>query len=923
MKWNFDIFFHAYKDHPFVERAIIRIFSLIVLVSSLVLVYFYLHFLYAKTFQSIVYYIMPVLFLSGIVYFILTYYGKNHYGLNFFLFMVYLLIWSTMFIDTHNVPVINILDTISYIFVMMVLISISPYSRSKYVHYLINSVIFIAFMLYAPLWSRVDHDVRIAFSRDMNITFIIIIVLSIAINYIYTRSLDYINTINAHLKEENNKNQKINYEISQKNDELILINKELELTRTSIQEVNDALEGTKDRYFGLISQASDGFLLLRNNIIIEYNQKALDLFEISEKEFKDQSIFNFIPTIKDESSVNYRDILEKHIQEAQDGNPQRFEVIFTKGSQKEFLQVEISMARFKLDDTSEDVLISMFFHDVSIEKKNQEFIHLASKIFDNSQEGFIVTNEENIITMVNKAFTQITGYTKEEAIGKNPRFLKSERHTQEFYKSMWYSLLSEGEWKGEIWNRNKFGIEYAEWLNITVIRDDAGKIRQYIGVFHDLTDLKSSQFQVDYLENYDVLTGLVRREQLLDKINNLLKSTEIFFGLIIIGIDNMSKINNKHGYKTGDIVLKRFAERLKRFQNSSLFTARIESDEFAILVWDLKNKEEITDTVFAIKKSLKAPISINTRKLEVTAGIGIAFPESSEETPFTLLDKGYLALQQAKKKGNSSHQLYTPYLDELIQVRLNIENDLKIAVINNEFIMMFQPKFDLDQNKVTGFESLIRWEKDGKLISPVSFISIAEENGLIGEIGVRALEKTCIFISQLNEAGIFDVSIAINVSALQLKLNTFTTDLENILSKYNINPTQLEIEITESSFLYEESAMNPLLQIRNMGIQIALDDFGTGYSSLSYLKKLPIDILKIDKSFVDDIPKDQSAIATIKTILDLANNYSLKVITEGVETKEQKDFLYKMGCKVIQGYYISKPLLDKEALKLMINNKEL
>lgn len=910
-------FFKAYDNLSRIERTIIYVFSTVVLFSLFILIYFSFHFIFAKTYQVIVYYVVGGCFVSGLLYFILTYYGKNCIALSQYFIIVYFGVWATMFFNTEDVPVINVLDSISYIYIIIIFLSMSPYQKSKIFHFGVNILIFLAFMVFAPVWERVDHDVRVAYSRDINLTFFMAIVMSTAINYIYTRTIHYINTINRHLKDENEKRLAANNELKQNNTDLTLANKELELTKSSLEELNDALEKARDRYLGLISQANDGFILLINNIIADYNEKTLELFDINEEEFKNQSIFNFIPVFDGGVGRDYREILENAIKKTENGEPQRFEAVFTKGNKRNFLQSEVSMGRFVLNENENVSNISLFLRDVSLEKKNREFIDLASKIFNNSQEGFIVADANNNITMVNTAFSEITGYTSDEVIGKNPRFLKSSRHSEEFYKAMWHSLLSDGEWKGEIWNRNKFGIEYAEWLNITVIKDDAGKIRQFIAVFHDLTDLKSSQYQVDYLENYDALTGLVRREQLLDKIKELLNNQMGQFGLIIVGIDNMSKINNKYGYKTGDIVLKRFAERLKGFQNSSIFTARIESDEFALLVWNLKNKEDITDTVFSIKKSLKTPISITKRNLEVTAGIGIAFPENDDETPFTLLDKGYLALQQAKKKGNNSHQLYTPYLDELTQVRLNIENDLRMAVASSEFIMMFQPKFDLVQNKISGFESLIRWEKEGKLISPVSFISIAEENGLINEIGKIGLEKTCNFIAKLNEIGFHDVNVAINVSALQLKLSTFTIDVENILSKYKIKPSQLEIEITESAFLYEESAINPLLQIKNMGIKIALDDFGTGYSSLSYLKKLPIDILKIDKSFVDDIPKDKSAIATIKTILDLANNYNLEVITEGVETVEQKDFLFDMGCRFIQGYYISKPLLPDDAINIL------
>jgi len=912
-----EVFLRRYPNASHMERLKITATVYIGMACTLVLSYFLFHFIFHKTFQPIVFYIIPAGIFLGVLFLWLVYMGKKEVGAFLYLISISIMVWFTMFFNMENVPMLNTLDTLFYIFTLIIVAPIILDSRGIIFHYLFNFIVYTLFIFLSPVWEIVPDDQRIPYLRDANISLLIVMIISLALDYIYRKSHISLMEANRSLLQENEDKEKINNQLFLKTQDLEFIQKERSLTQESLRELNQALEASRNRYYGLISQANDGFLLLHNNDIVEFNEKTLSLFEIDSESLKYSSVYALLPP--DDGEKNFRERLMDAAAKAESGVPQRLEIIFLKGNRQDVLQCEISIARFQEVDDGEKNYLSIFIRDIAGDKKNREFMELASRIFETSTEGFIVTNEKNIITMVNSAFTEITGYTKEEAIGKNPALLRSGRHDEKFYRNMWESLTGSGEWKGEIWNRNKYGIEYAEYLRISAIKDQSGRIRQYIAIFNDLTDLKSRQFQLDYMENFDILTGLAKRDSMLHEIAEAIENSQSAFGLMVIGIDNMSKINNKYGYKAGDEVLKKFAERIRGMQDSNLFGARIESDEFAILVKNLKNKEDITVSVFAIKKILKTPLIIHGKAMEISAGIGIAFAEE-KETPFTLLDKAYLALQSAKKKGANSHQLYTPYLDELTQVRLNIENDLKKAVDNAEFIMVYQPKYSMIDQKIVGFESLIRWEKDGKMISPISFISIAEENGTIGDIGRIALESTASFTSILLHAGITDFSIAINVSPLQLKLGNFADDVERILKKYSVPPENIQIEITESALLYEESAINPLLQIRKMGVKIALDDFGTGYSSLSYLRRLPVDILKIDKSFVDDIPGDQSAVSTIRTILDLANNYHLDVVTEGVETLEQKEFLENLGCDVIQGYFISKPVLPDDAMAMMQKN---
>ncbi|GEM_PF-3472403 len=912
-----DIFLRRYPKASHMERLKITAATYIGVASTLILSYFFIHFIFYKTFQPIVFYVIPAGMFLGILFLVLVYFGKKEAGAFLYLFFLSVIVWSTMFFNMENVPVLNTLDTLFYIFVIIIAAPIILDSRGIIFYYLFNFIAYILFIFVSPVWKIVPDDQRILYLRDASISLSIVVIISLALDYIYRKSHIGLMEANRSLLQENEEREKINNQLLLKTQDLELIQKEQAITQESLRELNQALEASRNRYYGLISQANDGFLLLHNNNIVEFNEKALSLFGMDSESLKYSSVYSLLPP--DEGEKNYRETLMDAAAKAESGVPQRLETLFLKGNRQDVLQCEISIARFQEVEDGEKNYLSVFIRDIAADKRNREFMELASRIFETSTEGFIVTNEKNIITMVNSAFTEITGYTKEEAIGRSPAFLHSGRHDEKFYRNMWESLSGSGEWKGEIWNRNKYGIEYAEYLRISAIKDQSGKIRQYIAIFHDLTDVKSRQFQLDYMENFDILTGLAKRDSMLHEIAEAIENSQSVFGLVVIGIDAMSKINNKYGYKAGDEILKKFAERIRGMQDSNIFGARIESDEFALLVKNLKNKEDITVAVFAIKKILKTPFIIHGKTMEISAGMGIAFAEE-EETPFTLLDKAYLALQSAKKKGANSHQLYTPYLDELTQVRLNIENDLKKAVDNSEFVMLYQPKYSMTQKKIVGFESLVRWEKDGKMISPISFISIAEENGTIGEIGRIALEQTVSFTSILLQAGITDFSIAINASPLQLKQGNFADDVERILKKYSVPPKNIQIEITESAFLYEESAINPLFQIRKMGVKIALDDFGTGYSSLSYLRRLPVDILKIDKSFVDDIPGDQSAVSTIRTILDLANNYHLDVVTEGVETLEQKEFLENLGCDVIQGYFISKPVLPDVAMAMMQKN---
>lgn len=558
----------------------------------------------------------------------------------------------------------------------------------------------------------------------------------------------------------------------------------------------------------------------------------------------------------------------------------------------------------------------LFGRDITRQKKYESLQLLSENIFKNSIEGIVITDSEANIESINLAFTTITGFTEEDAIGKNPRILKSHRQDEAFYKKMWQQLINKGYWSGEIWNRRKNGQVFPERLTITSTRDDKGAIIRFISFFHDLSEVKEKEEKILYEATHDHLTGLPNRELLMGEIDKQIKLTgpaHAPLRIIYIDIKNLKRINKSAGPETGDILLIEASRRLREFFKVPALVSRIGSDEFACLLPD-RTDEEISETVKEIIRIFKPPFIIKGREIYIELSAGIASSPPDSDVAIELVAKAEDAMRHSKQDINSPFSFYSPSFREKGLTRLEIESGLKSAFEKEQFYINYQPKVTASDGSIMGSEALVRLRPiDGHFIGPDIFIPIAEEIGLIEALGTWVLEKACSDTKRLINKGYNHIQTAVNLSPWQFRKAELPGQIRNIITSFGLPAENLNLEITESMAIDNvDESIKMMHKLTDIGLSMSIDDFGTGYSSLSYLSKFPVNILKIDKSFVDGVPEDSKMTGVVLAILSLAQNLGMKTVAEGVETEDQYKFLREQGSTQIQGYYFYKPMLFDE-----------
>ena len=550
--------------------------------------------------------------------------------------------------------------------------------------------------------------------------------------------------------------------------------------------------------------------------------------------------------------------------------------------------------------------------DITKQKKYESIQLLSDNILNNSIEGIVITDSQGIIESVNPSFKSITGYSSREAIGKNPRILKSHKHGSDFYNKMWFALKNKGFWAGEIYNRRKNGEIYPEYLTISAIKDKKGETVSYVSFFHDLSEIKEKEEKIIYEATHDQLTGLPNREYLNRNIDLLIKKSkkdDTKFSVLYLDINNFKRINESLGSEAGDILLIEAGRRLTEFLKSPDIAVRVGSDEFVCLCCG-KDEKEIIPVTEEISRLFKPSFVIkgNEVDLEISAGISV-YPDDDIKA-MELVSKAEAAMRTSKNDVNISYSFYTPSYSKGGLSRLEIENGLKSSFENNKFYLAYHPKVTASDGKITGSEALLRIEPiNGQHIGPDIFIPVAEEIGLIEPLGTWVFEKACRDTKQLIDKGYPDLNVAVNLSPWQFRKSDLPDQIRNIIESVGISPGNINIEITESMAIDDvEQSIKMMNKLTDIGITLSIDDFGTGYSSLSYLSQFPVDILKIDKAFVNGIPRDKKKTGVVLAILSLAKNLGMKTVAEGVETEGQYYFLKERGCTQIQGYYFHKPM---------------
>jgi len=561
--------------------------------------------------------------------------------------------------------------------------------------------------------------------------------------------------------------------------------------------------------------------------------------------------------------------------------------------------------------------------DITERKKAEQQLRLFQRVVESAIEGIVVTNKDAEIIAVNPAFSTITGYTEAEVIGNTPRLLKSEHHDDEFYRHMWHSLLHEGQWSGEIWNRRKNGESYPEWLSISSITDQEQGPTHFVGVFHDITDNKLKEDHIRFQALHDALTGLPNRVLFYDRLQVAIQhaqrdGTEL--AVLFFDLDNFKNINDTLGHSVGDTLLQEVAVRATALIRTEDTIARLGGDEFVVLVKETPQLDIAVSVARRIRESLRKEFQIREHELFVSTSIGIAhYPKDGTE-PETLIKKADLAMYRAKSGGRDGYRLYLPEMDAGAGERLMLESQLRRTVDEHGLRVVFQPKLHLTSGKVRGAEALVRWQNaEGQMISPAEFIPVAEQSGLISRLDEDVLRMSCSHVVPLLQNGFSDLRVSVNLSARHVGQADVVGRILAILDETGLPPENLELEITESTLLVEfERVARKLRSLADSGVQISIDDFGTGYSSFYYLKKLPIHRIKIDQSFVRELSVNNDDAQIVSSMLAMAHNLGLEVVAEGVETKEQLEFLSARDCEEIQGYYFSKPL-DPESFTAFLS----
>jgi diguanylate cyclase (GGDEF)-like protein/PAS domain S-box-containing protein len=551
--------------------------------------------------------------------------------------------------------------------------------------------------------------------------------------------------------------------------------------------------------------------------------------------------------------------------------------------------------------------------DITGRKEAEDSLRQAAVVYESTAEGVMITGVDGRIVGVNRAFTEITGYTKEEALGRSPAMLRSGRHDRAFYDALWRRLLAGENWQGEVWNRRKSGEVYPEWLAISGVRDGTGTLVSFVAVFSDISQLKRSAEQLHHLAHYDALTDLPNRTLFNSRVAHALEGASRHdrkLALLFLDVDRFKNVNDSLGHPIGDELLLRIAQRLRARLRAEDTLARLGGDEFAVLMESIDGPEDAAALAQSILDNLAAPFALSGgREVYATVSIGIALYPGSAPHVNQLISDADAAMYKAKEGGRNTFRLYTESLTRLARERLDLEANLRRALANEEFLLEFQPQVRLADGALLGFEALVRWDSPQGRIPPDGFIPLAEDTGLIVPLGEFVSRAACRQARRWRDQGHRNFTIAINLSPRQFRQPDLAGSIRRMLADAGLPGEALELEITESAITESpDEAIVTLRGLKALGLRIAIDDFGTGYSSLAALKRFPIDTLKIDRSFIAGLGDDADDREIVTAIIAMGRNMGMAVMAEGVETRAQRDFLRNHGCDFAQGYLFARPL---------------
>ena len=683
------------------------------------------------------------------------------------------------------------------------------------------------------------------------------------------------------------------------------------------QRADMALRNSEEYYRVLFESSNDGLVTLDNNQFTRCNTKLEEIYGCPRSEIIGFGPEKFSPEIQPDGSLSSERAYH-YITAALAGKPQLFEWLH-KQLDGTLIHTEVSLNCVYSEGSS---VLTARIHDISDRKLRDEETRLAASVFNGTTEGIAITDARGVILQVNKAFTEITGFDSDEVLGKTPRLLKSDYHDDAFYQAFWSDLTTKGVWQGEIWNRRKDGEAHPVWQNISAIRDEVGDIVQYISVFSDITDKKLSEQRIEHLAHYDVLTDLPNRVLFNERCEHALsraRRDKHQLVVMFLDLDRFKHINDSLGHPVGDRLLQQVAQRLNALIREEDTVARLGGDEFVVVLEDVLDTNVIAPVAEKILAAFNEPFDLKDNHLHVSSSIGIAiYPDDGGDVT-TLVRNADAAMYRAKESGRNNYQFYTEEMTTTAHARVLLESNLRQAVEQQQLVLHYHPQFDLTCGQMTGAEALVRWHHpEMGLVAPDRFIPLAEETGLILSIGEWVLRDACTQAKQWLDEGRSFGTIAVNVSGHQIERGDIVELVRQVLWETRLPAALLELEITESFIMkHPDDAISTLGALKKLGVSLAIDDFGTGYSSLSYLKRLPIDKLKIDRSFVNDVPDGPADAAITRAVIALGKGLSLSVIAEGVENEAQRGFLENEGCNEAQGFLYSQPLVAVELQAFM------
>ena len=565
---------------------------------------------------------------------------------------------------------------------------------------------------------------------------------------------------------------------------------------------------------------------------------------------------------------------------------------------------------------SEDEVL-LVLRDISRRKQMENQLRLSAKVFESSNEAILITDRRNRVISVNQMFEKLTGYSTREILGKEPTLLGAGQENRSLYRNLWALLYENGAWQGELTDRRRSGETYPVWLSISLVRDGQGEPEYHIASFSDITERKRQEAQIEHLAFHDVLTGLPNRRLLTDRIEVAISQAQrenSGLALLFIDLDRFKTINDSLGHQAGDQLLREVGRRLGQWVRSGDTVSRVGGDEFIVLCPNCGHPDDASALGEKLLEALAQPYHIAENQLIITASIGIAlYPDNGSDANM-LIGNADAAMYLAKENDRNNCQFYSPELNEKNLERLQLELRLRHALEAHEFVLYFQPQIDARTGALVGAETLIRWlDPIHGLIPPGRFIPLAEETGLIQPIGDWVLREVCRYLHRWQAQGLAPIPIAVNLSARQFKQQNFIESVAEALAETGIEARWIELELTESMLMKDiQQTTGKLQQLKEMGFSISVDDFGTGFSSLNYLRHFPLDVLKIDQSFVRELFEDDAALAIIDSIIALANALGMRTVAEGVETADQQLMLQRHGCDTLQGYLIARPLPEEE-----------